>query len=70
MTKGLQDGIAYGILTEKEICEILDSDWGKKMLSDGLGAMMKADMKLTEKQFMKKHGMEGKWYGSEREESK
>lgn len=58
----LHDGIAWGILSQKEICEILDSNWGKKMLHDGLGEMMRTDMKLTDKQFMKKHGLDGKWY--------
>ena len=77
MSNYLQEGIVWGILSQKEICEVLDSDWGKKGLSDSIGTMMKADMKLTEKQFMKKHGiekhcmiLEGKWYGNEREESK
>ena len=46
----------------KRICDILDTAWGKKMLNDGLKSMMERDMKLTEKQFAKKHGLEGKWY--------
>ena len=58
MSNCLQERIVWGILSQKEICEVLDSDWGKKGLSDSIGEMMKADMKLTEKQFMKKHGLE------------
>lgn len=59
----LHDGIAWGILSQKEICEILDSNWGKKMFQlMVLGEMMRTDMKLTDKQFIKKHGLDGKWY--------
>ena len=58
----LQNGITYGILTSKQVCEILDSEWGKKMLHDGTKQMFSEDMKLTKKQFQKKHGLEGDWY--------
>ena len=32
MSNCLQERIVWGILSQKEICEVLDSDWGKKWL--------------------------------------
>ena len=55
----LQNSITWEILTQEEICEILDSKWGKAGLRTVIGNMMVADNKLTPKQHRKVHGYEG-----------
>ena len=59
MNKTMQNTITYGILTSKEVCEILDSEWGLNMMKVGFGQMMKGEDKLTPKQHREKHGYEG-----------